>query len=111
MRHLKLVKPREVLYISILLILITAVACGTAAPEVPDSAAPSEPAQQAPAAAQPHVVEFIRNCCERLGGDPGTDVPQYVDAMIQGSPYMRPDDSTHFIEGLRLAGLPVPTRQ
>ncbi len=64
-----------------------------------------------PAAAQPHVVEFIRTTCERLGGDPETDVAQYMNAMIQGSPYMRPDDSTHFNEGLRLAGLPVTTGQ
>ena len=59
------------------------------------------------AAAQPHVAEFIRSCCERLGGDPETDVAQYVDEMIASNPFVRPDDSAHFIEGLRLAGLPV----
>jgi TolB-like protein len=64
-----------------------------------------------PAAAQPHMVEFIRSTCERLGGDPETDVARYMDAMIKSNPYMRPEDSAHFIEGLRLAGLPVTTEQ
>jgi DNA-binding SARP family transcriptional activator/TolB-like protein len=64
-----------------------------------------------PAAAQPHAVEFIRAACESLGGDPETDVPQYVDAMIKSNPYVRPDDAAHFVEGLRLAGLPVTTGQ
>ncbi len=64
-----------------------------------------------PDAARPHVDEFIRSSCERLGGDPETDVPQYVDAMIKSNPYVRPDDAAHFVEGLRLAGLPVTTKQ
>jgi len=34
-------------------------------------------------AARPHVDEFIRSSCERLGGDPQTDVPRYVDAIIK----------------------------
>ena len=64
-----------------------------------------------PDAARPHVDEFIRSSCERLGGDPETDVPQYLDAMIKSNPYLKPDDSAHFLEGLRLAGLPVTTGQ
>lgn len=64
-----------------------------------------------PDAARPHVDEFIRSSCERLGGDPETDVPQYLDALIKSNPYLEPSDSAHFIEGLRLAGLPVTTGQ
>ena len=60
-----------------------------------------------PDAAKPHVDEFIRSSCERLGGDPLTDVPRYVDAMVKSSPYVRPEDSAHFVEGIRLAGLPL----
>jgi tetratricopeptide (TPR) repeat protein len=63
------------------------------------------------AAASPHVDEFIRHSCERLGGDPETDVPRYVDAMIEANSFMRPDDAAHFAEGLRLAGLPVRDRR
>ena len=64
-----------------------------------------------PDAARPHVDEFIRSSCERLGGDPETDVPQYLDALIKSNPYLKPGDSAHFLEGLRLAGLPVTTGQ
>ena len=63
------------------------------------------------AAARPHVDEFIRHSCERLGGDPETDVPWYVKAMIKANPFQRPDDAAHFVEGLRLAGFPVKTGQ
>jgi len=63
------------------------------------------------AAVRPHVDEFIRHSCERLGGDPDTDVPRYVGAMIKSNPFMRPDDAAHFVEGLRLAGLPVRDRR
>ncbi len=59
------------------------------------------------AAARPHVDEFIRHSCERLGGDPETDVPWYVKAMIKANPFQRPDDAAHFVEGLRIAGFPV----
>ena len=58
-------------------------------------------------AARPHVEEFIRYSYERLGGDPDTDVPRYVKALVTASPFMLPDDLAHFVEGLRLAGLPV----
>jgi hypothetical protein len=27
--------------------------------------------------------------------------------MIKSNPYLKPDDAAHFVEGLRLAGLPV----
>ena len=60
-----------------------------------------------PGAARPHVDEFIRSSCERLGGDPETDVPRYVNALVKANTYMRPDDLAHFVEGLRLAGLPA----
>ena len=63
------------------------------------------------ATARPHVDEFIRSSCERLGGDPETDVPRYVNAIVRANPYMRPEDSAHFVEGLRLAGLPVTIGQ
>ncbi len=64
-----------------------------------------------PDAARPHVDEFIRYSCERLGGDPDIDVPRYVKALVKASPYVRSDDLAHFLEGLRLAGLPVTTGQ
>ena len=59
------------------------------------------------ASAQRHVVEFIRTSCERLGGDPDTDLPAYVDAIVNKSPYRRAADLAHFVDGLRLAGLPA----
>ncbi len=62
-------------------------------------------------AARPHVDEFIRHVCERLGGDPETDVPRYLGAMIKSNPYLRPEDAAHFVDGLRLAGLPVRDRR
>ncbi len=61
-----------------------------------------------PAAARRHVQEFIRLNCERMGGDPETDVPSYVDAvLIRSNPYLKAEDAEHFLEGVRLAGLPV----
>ena len=59
-------------------------------------------------AARPHVDEFIRYLCEMLGGDPETDAARYVGTMIKSNPYMRAEDLAHFLEGLRLAGFPVP---
>ena len=43
--------------------------------------------------------------CERLGGDPDTNTPDYVRAAIDSSPYLRLEDAAHFAKGLRLAGL------
>ena len=62
-----------------------------------------------PAAARPHVDEFARYSCELLGGDPETDLPRLVKALVRASPYARDEDSAHFIEGIRLAGFPVPS--
>ncbi len=59
-------------------------------------------------AARPHVDEFIRYSCERLGGDPETDAPKYVGWLIKASPYLREEDSDHFLEGVRRAGFPMP---
>ena len=58
--------------------------------------------------AAPHVAEFIRKSCERgVGSDPDTDVPRYVEEMLNSNPFVRPDDAAHLSEGVRLAGLPV----
>ncbi|MCP5074145.1 MAG: hypothetical protein GY947_12750 [Rhodobacteraceae bacterium] len=59
-------------------------------------------------AARRHVGEFIRTSCERLGGDPKADIDNYVASIIGKSPFVRAEDTMHFREGLRLAGLPVP---
>lgn len=58
-------------------------------------------------AAKRHVGEFIRTCCERLGGDPKTDIENYVANIVGKSPFVRTADTVHFTEGLQLAGLPV----
>ncbi|MGI9353754.1 MAG: BTAD domain-containing putative transcriptional regulator [Rhizobiaceae bacterium] len=59
-------------------------------------------------AARRHVSEFIRTSCERIGGDPKADIDNYVASIIGKSPFVRAEDTMHFREGLRLAGLPVP---
>jgi TolB-like protein/DNA-binding SARP family transcriptional activator len=61
------------------------------------------------AAARRHVGEFVRTSCERLGGDPKADIKNYVASIVGKSPFTRDEDTIHFIDGLRLAGLPVPT--
>lgn len=58
-------------------------------------------------AARVHAEEFIRHSCEQLGGDPETDFQSYIDGQVAGNPYLRADDRAHFLEGLRLAGLPA----
>ncbi len=58
-------------------------------------------------AAKHHVGEFIRTCCERLGGDPKKDIENYTASIIGKSPFVQAADTDHFAEGLRLAGLPV----
>lgn len=57
--------------------------------------------------ARKHASEFIRNSCERLGGEPDADGPGYVDAIVDMSPYLRSEDVAHFVRGLQLAGLPA----
>lgn len=59
------------------------------------------------AAAERHAKQFIQTSSERLGGDPATDVPYFVDAVIESSPYAADDDTAHFAEGLQRAGLPI----
>lgn len=59
--------------------------------------------------ARVHVAEFVRATCERLGGDPASDIPAYCEAMLLSSPYARDEDRDHFFAGLRKAGLPVGT--
>jgi len=58
-------------------------------------------------AAREHVAEFIRTSCERLGGDPDVDMPLYAKSVVGKSPFVRADDTAHFVEGLRQAGLPI----
>ena len=59
------------------------------------------------AAAEHHAAEFVRTSCESLGGDPDTDIAEYLDAVVNKTPYKYEEDRAHFLEGLRLAGLPT----
>lgn len=59
--------------------------------------------------AERHAKQFIQTSTERLGGDPATDVPHFVEAVIESSPYADEEDTAHFAEGLRRAGLPAAT--
>ena len=57
--------------------------------------------------AERHKAEFLRFCRERFGGDPETDIKRYMDWLIKANAYRREEDTEHFIEGLRKAGLPA----
>lgn len=54
-----------------------------------------------------HADEFIRHSCEQLGDDPDTDFQKYIDGQVASNPYECSEDKAHFVEGLRLAGLPT----
>lgn len=57
------------------------------------------------AAAKRHIAEFLRGTSEQWGGDPATEAPRYVEAMMRHNPFLKAEDAAHFAEGLSLAGL------
>ena len=51
--------------------------------------------------------QLIQLCCERMGGDPETDADRHVKSIVDSNTFLKSEDADHFIEGLRIAGLPV----
>lgn len=59
------------------------------------------------AAAERHGQEFVRYCSEHFGSDPKSELPRYMEWLVEANTFLRPEDATFYVEGLRKAGLPA----